>query len=290
MMRQDLQKMPAVGAGMLEPAEVVWCGESPGELRVRIERDSCTHPARPALSGDCAPRVGDRVLIAPDSHGDLWIIAALSAAAVPAGGETEVREPGGASAAVEQGEGGQRIVVRDRRGALVFEYDPESRRTTLHTTEGDLQLDVPAGALSLRASRGVRIDAGESVEVNGANGVDLRTGGVEGSTETRIDMRPERLGVTAPAAEVAAGEVRFDASRVVSRIDKALAIYGTLEVTANRIRQRARRLLTAVEQLFQLSAGRVEADVEDELRLSSGTASIKAKGRVKIDGDSIHLG
>ena len=291
MMRKELQVAPVAGAGMLEPAEVVWRGESPRELRVRIERDSCTHPARPALPGDRVPNVGDRVLIAADSNGDLWIIATITVAtALATPDEAEVRESGGASAAVEPGESGPRIVVRDRRGALVFEYEPETRTTTLHTPEGDLELDVPDGALSFRASRGVRIDAGDSVEVKGSNGVGLRSGGIAGGAETRVDVRPDGLGVTAQTTEVDAGVVRFDASQVVTRIEKAVAIYGTLEVTANRIRQRARRLLTAVEDLFHLTAGRLEADVDDELRLNSGTATMKAKGRVKIDGDSIHLG
>jgi len=291
MMRKELNIAPVAGAGMLEPAEVVWRGESPKELRVRVERDSCTHAAHSALPGDQLPDVGDRVLIAADSHGELWIIATISGPGSPArSDEAEVRESGGASAAVEAGESGPRIVVRDRRGALVFEYEPETRTTTLHTPEGDLELAVPAGALSFRASQGVRIDAGESVDVKGANGVGLRSGGVAGEAGPRIDLRPDGLGVAARSAEVAAGEVRFDASRVVTRMEKALAIYGTLEVTANRIRQRARRFLTAVEDLFHLSAGRLEADVDDDLRLKSGTATMKAEGRVKIDGDSIHLG
>jgi phage baseplate assembly protein gpV len=290
-MRQEMQLAPLAGAGVLEPAEVVWRGDPSTEVRVRIERDSCTRPARPALPGDRLPDVGDRVLVAADSGGDLWILAAISASpSVAPSDQSEVREPGGATAAVEPGESGSRIVVRDRRGALLFEYDPETRTTTLHTLDGDLDVDVPQGALNLRASQGVRIDSGARVEVNGSGGVNLRSRPAGEGAETRIDVRPDGLGVAAETTEVAAGTVRFDAARVVSRMEKALAIYGTLEITADRIRQRTRRLLTAVEKLFHLSAGRVEADVDDDLRLRSGTATMKAKGRVKIDGDSIHLG
>lgn len=290
-MRTELQAPAMVGAGVLEPAEVVWRGESRTELRVRIERDSGTCPARPALGGDAVPEVGDRVLLAADSHGELWIIAAISPTEAKArADQSEVREAGGASAAVEAGKRGARIVVRDRGGALVFEYEPETRTTTLHTPDGDLQLDVPEGALSFRAARGVSIDAGDALELNGARGVGLRSGGANGEAETRVDMRPERLDVVTRTADVAAGEVRLDASHVITRMEKAVAIYGTLEVTANRIRQRARRILTAVQDLFHLAAARVEADVDDDLRLRSGTATMKARGRVKIDGDSIHLG
>lgn len=290
-MRKELHVTPMTGTGIVEPAEVVWRGESADELRVRVERNSCTRAARPALPGQHVPQVGDRVLIAADSHGELWIIAAIPAApGAAAPGESQVREPGGASAAVEPGEGGPRIVVRDRRGALVFEYEPETRTTTLHTPEGNLEFDVPDGALSFRTSGGVRIESGDSVQVKGATGVGLRAGGTGAGADTRIDVRPDGVGVAARSADVATGDLRFDGGRVISRIEKAVAIYGTLEVTANRIRQRARRLLTAVEDLLHFSAGRLEADVEDDLRLKSGTATMKAKGRVKIDGDTIHLG
>jgi hypothetical protein len=291
MMHNDLQKMSVAGPGLLEPAEVVWRGESTLELRVRTERDSHTRPAHPALPGDRIPEVGDRVLIAADSHGELWIIASISdSRTLSKPDASTVSESGGASAAVETGDNGPQIVVRDRSGALVFEYEPETRMTTLYTPQGDLDIDVPQGALSFRASKGIRIDSEETVEVEGVKGVGLRSGGADEGMETRVAVQPEGLGITAQTANVAAGVVHFDASQVISRTEKALAIYGTLEIKANQIRQRARRFMTAVEDLFHLSARRVEADAEEDLRLHSGTATIKAKGRVKIDGDSIHLG
>lgn len=237
-MRQEMQLAPLAGAGVLEPAEVVWRGDPSTEVRVRIERDSCTRPARPALPGDRLPDVGDRVLVAADSGGDLWILAAISTSpSVAPSDESEVREPGGASAAVEPGESGSRIVVRDRRGALLFEYEPETRTTTLHTIDGDLQLDVPEGALSIRASQGVKIDSGARVEVSGSGGVNLRSRRAGGGAETRVDVRSDGLGIASESAEIAAGTVRFDAKQVVSRMEKAVAIYGTLEITADRIRQ-----------------------------------------------------
>jgi hypothetical protein len=288
-MRRETQVM-AAGAGLIEPALVVWRGDSPGEFRVRIEKDSCTHPARPALIGSRPPEVGDRVLVAGDSGDQLWIIATIPAPGLPAGPQqAEVREAGGASAAVTPGAGGPLIAVRDRQGALVFEYEPDTRRTTLYAAAGDLALEVPAGALNLRAAGGVRIESGDTVEMGAPGGIGIHAGRTAGE-QTRVEVRPEGLGVVAPAADLAAGTVRIDASRMVSRLEKAVAVYGSLEITANRIRQRARRFLTAVEELLHLRAGRFEADVEDDLRLRSGTASLKAKGRVKIDGESIHLG
>jgi hypothetical protein len=68
---------------------------------------------------------------------------------------SRIRTPGGASAEAD----GERLVVRDPRGAIVVVYDAEKGTAEIAAPEGDLVLRAPRGKISLQAAE-VECEAG----------------------------------------------------------------------------------------------------------------------------------
>src|SRR5690606_15755042 len=56
--------------------------------------------------------------------------------------------------------------VRDEEGRLLFEYDPRPRRAVVHVPEGDLEIAVDRGGLTLSARDDVRIGSERAVELS----------------------------------------------------------------------------------------------------------------------------
>jgi hypothetical protein len=67
----------------------------------------------------------------------------------------QIRTPSGASAETE----GERLVVRDARGAIVVVYDAERGTAEIAAPAGDLVLSAPQGKIALRA-REIECEAG----------------------------------------------------------------------------------------------------------------------------------
>ncbi len=157
----------------------------------------------------------------------------------------------GASIAIAERDGGERIEVRDVGGRLVFELDPVTGRTVV---------TVPQGDLVLSAGGNVEIAAGGTVRCRGTEGVTLETGA--GARRTRLSL--------------AAGLAEIVASRV--------------ETVADRLFEKARSVFREVDDLHQLRAGRSRTVVKDGLHQKSGYAVLECDEEMKIDGKTIHLG
>ena len=69
------------------------------------------------------------------------------AARAPARERRSVRTPSGASAEAD----GERLVVRDARGAIVVVYDAERGSAEITVAEGDLTLSAPRGKVAIQA-------------------------------------------------------------------------------------------------------------------------------------------
>jgi len=65
---------------------------------------------------------------------------------------------------------------------------------------------------------------------------------------------------------------------------------GKFEVTTNRIVEKARDVYRWISGIFQVKAGRMRTSVEEDYHLRAGTTTLKARGDVNVDGQSINLG
>ena len=104
-----------------------------------------------------------------------------------------VRTPGGASAEVD----GERLVLRDARGAIVVVYDAEHGTAEIAAPKGDLVLSAPHGKIALRA-REVECEAGR-IELR-ADRIFERARDIYRDVEGLLQTRAERVRTLATGA------------------------------------------------------------------------------------------
>lgn len=208
-------------------------------VTLRLEATGAVLAAEVAVPA-YVPRVGDRVLAFVDEGA--FVIGVLPA-------RVSLVEEVLDEAARRDAEGP--VEVRDRRGALLFAYDPATDRATLHVPDGDLELSVPEGRLSLKARDGVRVQSGE--------------------------------------VEVLAGRLRVDARTVEGTVDRVKQVVQVLDLRAGRIVERAREVYREVEGLSQTRAGRLRLVAQKAAQLVGENVLLKARDRMKVKGERIHL-
>ncbi|MBA1147270.1 DUF3540 domain-containing protein [Ectothiorhodospiraceae bacterium WFHF3C12] len=247
---------------------------------------------RQAVSG---ARPGENVLVLRSPEGGAWIIGVVGGEPEPA--PRRLQEPGGAAAELVEDEAGIRLRVRDRRGALLFEHDPGTGRSTARVSEGDLDLEVAQGDLSLAAAGRLHLDA-DRVSIRGRRGVNIDVdGGAGPSGRSRLELGPDcmrlaahRLFLVARDTQLLSGLARVSVDSLELGARCASAAFTTVEVAADRLRQRVNRSYSYVRDLLHVRAGRSWTEVAGALRLRGATATLRARGRVKVDGESVHLG
>ena len=106
---------------------------------------------------------------------------------------TVVRTPGGASAEAD----GERLVLRDTRGAIVVVYDAERGTAEIAAPAGDLVLSAPKGKIALRALE-VECEAGR-IELR-ADRIFERARDLYRDVEGLIQTRAERVRTLATGA------------------------------------------------------------------------------------------
>jgi Protein of unknown function (DUF3540) len=112
---------------------------------------------------------------------------------VPTAAPSVVRTAGGASAQAD----GERLVVRDPRGAIVVVYDAERGTAEITAPEGDLVLGAPRGKITLRAQE-VECEAGR-IELR-ADRIFERARDVYRDVEGLLQTRAERVRTLARGA------------------------------------------------------------------------------------------
>lgn len=213
-------------------------------------------------------RAGDRVLATIDDGGDAWILG-VAPRATPLLDEALGEAPADDEV----------VRVRDKRGQLLFEYDPERDRAVLHVPDGDLELSVPQGKLEMRARDGVVLEAGTA---------SVKTSTVE-VTPGGISLVSAVLSTAVDRAEILARKIGVRASRVESKVDRAKHVVTVAELRAGRIVERAKDVYREVERLSQTRAGRLKLVAKTAAQLVGENTLVKARDRVKVKGERIHL-
>lgn len=216
----------------------------------------------------------------------------LHAVEIPAN-HRSLESADGSRVAIEGEPGEERLRVRDRHGALIFDYDPDSGRATL-SVPGDLSL-ATEGTLDLAAARGVCVTSPGPVAFHSSTVV---SAGV--SHEGRFSgMRavPQMLGLSGRRLDVTADEARLAVTRSELLGERAHATVERVKVTATRIEtvaeraiQRFKNVYEHVDELKQQRLGRLRALVRGAIDLRGASATVIAEREVKIDGERIHLG
>lgn len=124
-----------------------------------------------------------------------------------------VRTPGGASAEAH----GERLVLRDARGAIVVVYDAERGTAEIEAPAGDLVLSAPKGKIALRALE-VECEAGR-IELR-ADRIFERARDLYRDVEGLLQTRAERV------RTLATGAYQLFAKRVNVQAEEDAAVDG----------------------------------------------------------------
>jgi hypothetical protein len=270
---------PPISHGPAEVREVL----SP--RRVRLLMDGALVDGTLAAVGYDDPREGDRVLALRDGPRGAWVIGVL--APRPPSLLEEALEASATDASP--------VAVRDRRGRLLFEYDPERERAVLHVAAGDLELFVPEGALRMRARDGVTMESDADLTLRAGRSAVIEAARGEGPS-ARIAMQPGELTLVgsvltaaADRAELLASKVGVKAHQVESHVDRVRTVAKVLDVSAGRIVERAKDVYREVERLSQTRAGRLKLVAKATMHLVGENTLVKARDRMKVKGERIHL-
>lgn len=312
----------ALRAVDVPPGRAVAGSEAPGTPMRVVEVQAALGPGRVRLPGGPArvavpgyePRPGDRVLVGRTDRGDAFVIGVVDAPRTPwvdalldetgardacdegraetggtAGGRpaSELPRPnrGSAHDAEEVGadparvdDGADAREVRDARGRLLFRYDPASGRAELHVPAGDLDLHVAEGALGLRARDGVRVEAGDGA---------ART--TVGVAPGELTLAGRTLTAVAERADLALERAALRARDVETHVDRARHVARVVETRVTRLVERLRDAYREVEGVQQTRAGRLRLAAEKSASLVAQRVLWKARDRMKLQGERIHL-
>jgi hypothetical protein len=258
------------------PATVIAAGAG---RTCRVTRAGAIFEAQLATPGYEDPREGDVVLVLSDDRGAHYVIGVVRA---PRSKLDEVlAEPPSDR-------------VYDKRGRLLFEYDRDADRAVLHVPEGDLVFAVPQGQLTLEAQRGVHIESEGAIGIASERAVVLDA--QRGEERSSVHLEPGKLSLTARVISAAAARVDLVAHRVgisshqvETHVDRVLRVVDVLETRAGRIVEHARDSYRESEGLSQTKAGRLRLVAQKAIQVVGENALIKARDRMKIKGEQIHL-
>lgn len=186
--------------------------------------------------------------------------------------------------------------VFSREGELIFEYDPQSKRTRLCVPRGDLEIAVPDGSVEFRSARQLRFH-GESIEMTSRSGIRLAILDVVSKAISAVNLQRRGLKLSGQALEVAAARAAFHVQeakcvgkRFLARFGFSQLIFGKLESLSDCIVEKAKNVYRTVEELSQLKTGRLRTIVESSSHFKANTAYFKTTEDFNVDGEKINLG
>lgn len=272
---RDAQPLEAAGEPPVSGPATVEAVTGPRRVMLAADGTKARFLADLAAAGYDAPRPGDRVLYFTDEAGRRYVIGVLSRAR--GGGELSALLDGGAA----------------RAPALV--RDADRNETVLRVPDGDLVIDVPNGAVRVAGRRGVDVESEGALTLRSSRAAVLEAGrGKEGVA--RVEVQPGEVTVASRAlllaaerAELLAARLTIRAKRFETQVARMKQVVDVMETQATRIVERARDAYREVTELSQLRAGRVRWVAETTATLVSQDALLKARDRMKVKGERIHL-
>ncbi len=134
-------------------------------------------------------------------------------------------------------------------------------------SDGDLQIRLQSGSLSLAAPDGVHLHSGKD-----------------------LSMVASTFRVQAKEGHVALELFSFVSKMVRGEIDRAKLIGRSLDSQLERLLQRVKRSYRIVEEADHVRAERIDYAAKGNVALHGENAKITAAHLVKIDGDQIQVG
>jgi hypothetical protein len=165
------------------------------------------------------------------------------------------------------------------QGRLLFEHFPQSGKSVVHVTSGDLEFRVGAGAIHLVARDGVHLRSENAAQASAIS-----------VTPASVNVSGPRIQAAAREAHLCAGSAQVVLKAFNLIAEKSSSVVGVVEIKAERILERANVVQREVRDLLQTRAGRIREIAKTTYQLLAQRAVVKAQEDLKLKSDKkIHL-
>lgn len=158
-----------------------------GGYRVRIVSEDpylngTQYWAKPATAFPCNLKWGDSVLIAGAGMESLFIIGLINGRAI----ENSMSLKDGTTVKVE-GHDSETLKVFSKQGEMIFAYDSETKKSSVHIQKGDLEFVTQNGRIDFVASKGIRFFSEHPIEITSLENIRLVAKKMETLVETIME-------------------------------------------------------------------------------------------------------
>ena len=239
---------------------------------------------------------GDEVLVVEDNNDNFFVIGVLNQNTENSDPALKMIAADGAFASIKNSAESQTLCVYSNNNELMFEYDPDTKKSRIFSDTEDMVFDAPKGNIEFNAAGTIHLN-GHLVEITGKSGIGVSVGEMFEQLESVLTLKPGKISVASQEVNVSARrasffleEARNNIKAVVSKIGSAKLIVDKLETTASLIIEKAKNSYRTTENLNQVKAGRMIMLIQSTFHLKSKSSIIKAEEDVKVKGEKIHLG
>ncbi len=279
--------------GLISQATVLDFDSNQRTARVYIDRMSGIQDVYASLATpyDIILTHGDKVIVAGEGIGALFIIAVLSKK-LP----MIVRSPNGAYAMLHEADDSPCFQIFSDSGELVVEYDPETRKTKIFSGPGDVDLKMPEGNMRFQSSKSISFEA-ESIHLKGKEAFNAIVEDNVGRSASSFSMgiQQAKLGcrdlrISASRTHLLSDEFKIITRKVFGNIVDAVINADRLETRAQCIINKVKNIYQTVENLSQLKTGRLKTLIRSTYHLKSRNTVLKSEEDFKVKAERINLG
>jgi hypothetical protein len=158
------------------------------------------------------------------------------------------------------------VPANDPGGYLLAVLERESTKTTL-VAPGDLVITAPRGRVSVAASEGLEL-----------------------ATPKQLGVRADELQVQARSGRMFLDECAAVVRSMFASLTKLTHVGEVLELLVDRVTQRSKHSIRAIEGLDHTQAENLDFKVENNVHVRATRTVVNGTEVVKVDGKQIHLG
>jgi|GEM_PF-1717091 len=232
--------------------------------------------------------IDDRVLCVSSADGTVYITMVLEKADRTGTSDKTLDLDGKTKARIVSRNSSHILAVHNKRGELIFEYDPDSDRSRVIMDSGSLDVAAPQGDIRFSAGKRIQLES-RCVDIIANEAAGLQTSKFS-LGQFRTELQSESLNIKSAQSKLELDEVDYMGKKLVTRVSRAKLNWGRVETFVDTLIQKARTSFTTVEELNQTKAGRMRMLVVGAFRLKAKRAKLKTQKNIDIDGERINLG
>jgi hypothetical protein len=158
------------------------------------------------------------------------------------------------------------VPANDPGGYLLAVLEREGKQATL-AAAGDLVIAAPRGRVTVAASEGLEL-----------------------ATPKQLDVRADELRVQARSGRMFLDECAAIVRSMFASLTKLTHVGEVLELLVDRVTQRSKHSVRAIEGLDHTQAQNLELQAQNAVHVRATRTVVNGSEVVKVDGGQIHLG